>query len=103
MSSEKRPFGPFVDVPAADIRDVGFICYGCRNPVERLAKVLPAMVPRMIFYACACGCVVTWEDENQPKDSRIWRLNIELLKSTGTKVVFFNGNRPLAPDFSGTN
>ena len=103
MSGEKRPFGPFVNIPVADIRGAGFICYGCRRPVEKLAKALPMMVPRLIFYACSCGTIICWEDERQPRGSRHWRMNTKLMRASGARVVIFNGNRPLAPDFSGTN
>ena len=101
--SEKRRFGPFGNVPSEDVKAVGFKCHGCQHSVERLAKVLPGMVVRMFFYACLCGTVAVWEDENQPKNSRIWRMNTNLMKRTNTQVLIFNGNRPLAPNFSGTN
>jgi hypothetical protein len=103
MSSEKRSFGPFADVPAEDVKRTGFICHGCRRSVERLAKALPMMVPRMMFYACICGTVAVWEDERQPCGSRHWRMNIELLKRSGAGLLIFNGRRPLKPDFSGIN
>src|ERR1700738_3924427 len=101
VSGTKRRFGPFLDVSAEDIKSAGFICYGCRRPVEKLAKALPLMVPRLIFYACQCGTIVVWEDETKPRGSRHWRMNTKLLKSAGVQMIIFNGNRPLAPAFSG--
>ena len=103
MSSEKRPFGPFIDVPVEDIKPAGFMCWTCRQAVERLTKAFPSQVVRMFFYACSCGTIICWEDERQPRGSRHWRLNIKLMRASRTKVLIFNGNRPLSADFSGTN
>jgi hypothetical protein len=103
MKISKRPFGPFLDVPCDDIKPAGFKCRECRHPVEKLAKVLPNLVPRMFFYSCKCGMVTTWEDEAQPQGSRVWRLNTNLLKRSGAKVLIFNGARKLSAGFSGIN
>ena len=103
MSSETRPFGPFTNVPSEDVKSAGFICYECRHLVERLHKAFPSQVVRMFFFVCQCGVVATWEDEAQPTNSRIWKLNVRLMKSAGVQFLIFNGNRPLFPNFSGTN
>ena len=55
-------FGPFL-VPAEDIRFAGWPCPRCRRPVRYIGKVLPGLAPRMMFHACKCGTVTTWEDD----------------------------------------
>jgi hypothetical protein len=103
MSEPKQNFGPFL-IPAShalDIKPSGFVCPDCKEPVRKLAKVLPAMVPRGVFYNCKCGTVFVWEDEAQPRSSKHWRSNMKLLRQTGSDLVVFNGNKPLKPSFSG--
>ena len=56
----------------------------------------------MIFHACRCGTVVTWEDETQAR-CKDWRPLVRLLQKSGAKVVMFNGNKPLSEGFSGLN
>jgi hypothetical protein len=56
----------------------------------------------MVFHGCACGTVVTWEDERQPH-RRDWRHLVKLLRKSGANVVIFNGNKPLKENFSGRN
>ena len=100
--SDWRAFGPFVNIPAELIKSAGFGCRVCHKPVERFAKSLPYAVPRMIFHSCACGTVVTWEDENQPR-RKYWRHLVRLLQKSGATVVMFNENKPLSEGFSGLN
>jgi hypothetical protein len=54
---------------------------------------------------CDAGAatVVCWEDEQQPGTARIWWHSVKLLKAARIKVMIFNGDKPLAPDFSGRN
>jgi hypothetical protein len=100
----KRAFGPFLNVPVAEIHLAGFDCFCCKRPVERFRQVVPHVVPRMCFYTCRCGgCIVVWEDERQPNDSKIWDWNMKLLKQAGADLAIFNGNKPLSPGFSGCN
>jgi hypothetical protein len=101
----ERKFGPFL-IPADahdQIKPAGFACFDCHHPVERLAMVVPAMVPRMVFYVCKCGTVQVWEDEKQPSGSVHWRENMELLRSANVELLAFNGNKPLQTNFSGSN
>jgi hypothetical protein len=98
-----RPFGPFAEIPNEEITLAGFRCPFCKTPVERYAKTIPEMVPRVLFYACQCFTVVCWEDESKPTGARVWRHVNELAKATGAEVLLFNGNRPLSPDFMGIN
>jgi hypothetical protein len=98
-----RLFGPFIEVPSHLVRKVGFTCPTCRNPLERLAQVVPYLVPRVVLTACDCGCVVTWEDEHQVKSRRGWQELVGFMKRTGMDVIIFNGNRPTPPGFSGIN
>jgi hypothetical protein len=100
--SATRAFGPFVAIPSELIKSAGFGCRVCHKPVERFAQSLPYAVPRMIFHSCACGTVVTWEDENQVR-RKDWRPLVRLLQKAGAKVLMFNGNKPLSEDFSGLN
>jgi hypothetical protein len=95
-------FGPFGAIPSELIRSAGFGCRVCHQSVERFAQAVPYFVPRMIFHACKCGCVVTWEDENQPGGKQ-WRGLVSLMQNRGVDVVMFNGNRPLSAGFSGLN
>jgi hypothetical protein len=98
-----RQFGPFQEVPCDEIKPAGLSCPECRRQIERAAKSLPGMVPRVLFYACQCVTAVVWEDERQPRNARAWRLVIDLAKASDAKVAIFNGNRPLSPDFLGIN
>jgi hypothetical protein len=100
--SDLRAFGPFSNIPSDLIKAAGFGCRVCQKPVERFVQSLPYAVPRMIFHSCACGTVVTWEDENQPR-RKYWRLLVRLLQKSGAKVLMFNGNKPLDESFSGFN
>ena len=100
--STARSFGPFVEVPSELIKSAGFGCRVCHKPVERFAQATPYGVPRMIFHACRCGTVVTWEDENQVR-RKDWRSLVRLLQKAGAKVLMFNGNKPLSKGFSGLN
>jgi hypothetical protein len=103
MSGRIRPFGPFTNIPCDDIKTAGFHCPKCRKPVEKFAMMLPAMVPRMIFYSCRCGTVTVWEDESQPENSEIWSWNVDLLRKHKVHLVMFNGDKPLSPGFAGQN
>jgi hypothetical protein len=98
-----RPFGPFAEIPIDQITLAGFRCPFCKHPVERYAKTIPNMVPRVLFFACRCFAAVCWEDESKPTGARVWRLVNDLAKETGARVLMFNGNRPLSPDFMGIN
>jgi len=103
--STERKFGPFL-IPADQldqIKPAGFACFDCQQPVERMALVVPEMVPRLVFYACRCGTVEVWEDEQQPSGSSHWRQNMEMLRAAKVDLLVFNGNKPLQPDFSGSN
>jgi hypothetical protein len=102
MSEPVRRFGPFLAIPCADIRLAGWRCQRCRRQVEVLAIVVPALAPRMIFNACKCGCVVTWEDET-PCCPETWPSSTRLLKKYRVGVLIYNGDRPLGPQFSGVN
>lgn len=102
-SSRTRTFGPFRDVPTEDVKPAGFKCKVCHRLVEKFAMVLPGLVVRMLFYGCLCGTLVVYEDEAQPQDARTWRLLADLMNKTGAKVLIFNGNRELSPDFNGLN
>lgn len=101
--SPTRRLGPFAGVPRDAVKPAGFKCPFCRRKVEKFAVLPPAMVVRMMFYACRCGTVTCWEDEKQPRDSEHWGFNVEFLKSVGADVVMFNGDKPLDPSFSGIN
>jgi hypothetical protein len=100
--SEKRVFGPFVDVPTDMVTPAGFVCNHCRGPVERVAQVVPALTPRIIIYACRCGAVAVWEDEHQP-DCRLWRCHVKLLREAKVDTLIFNGNKPTTTKFQGVN
>jgi hypothetical protein len=98
-----RSFGPFENVPKSAIEAAGFWCLACNQAVEKLAKVHLLVVPRMIFQACRCGCVVTWEDEPSPKSARDWRLAIKLMKKTGVNLIAINQGKEVEPGFGGRN
>jgi hypothetical protein len=100
--SATRAFGPFLNVPGELIKNAGFSCRTCHRPVERFAQAVPYVVPRMVFHACRCGTVVTWEDENQPR-RKYWRQLVRLFQKSEANVLMFNGNRPLEESFSGLN
>ena len=100
--SETRHFGPFSNVSTEEVKPAGWHCRHCRQPVEVAHQIVPYVVPRMIFHACECGTVVTWEDENNPSRAS-WRHLTRLMRKTGVKVVMFNGNKPISPDFQGRN
>jgi hypothetical protein len=100
--SDLRSFGPFVEIPCELIKNAGFSCRTCRRPVERFAQAIPYGVPRMVFHACGCGCVVVWEDEIAIKH-RHWRSMVALLQRSGAEVLMINGNNPLEESFSGVN
>jgi hypothetical protein len=102
-AEQTERFGPFLNVPSADIQRSGFDCHGCGKPVRRLRKVVPFLVARIVFYSCQCGTVVVWEDERQPKDAQHWAQNIRLLKKAHVEVIVFNGNKETPPGFSGIN
>jgi hypothetical protein len=103
MNKKTRAFGPFTNVPVDAIKPAGFSCKYCKQPVEKFSQAVPYLVPRMIFHACKCGTLFTWEDESQPDSSRVWKFNVRLMRRSGAQLVVFNGNRPLRPDFSGAN
>jgi hypothetical protein len=100
--SDLRAFGPFVGIPDELIKSAGFSCGLCHKPVERFAATVPGGVLRMIFHACRCGTVVTWEDETQVR-CKDWRPLVRLLQKSGAKAVMFDGNKPLSEGFSGLN
>jgi hypothetical protein len=56
----------------------------------------------MVFHACQCGAVATWEDERNP-DRRAWRHLTRLMKKKGVKMICFNGNKHTPAGFSGLN
>jgi hypothetical protein len=99
----RHKFGPFLltDEQLQEVVPAGFKCLDCLGPVRKLKKVVPGLVARMVLYTCKCGSVMVWEAEKQPSGSSHWRVNIELLRASGSEVAVFNGNKPLAPDFSG--
>jgi len=66
---------------------------------QTTCQVIPGMVVRAFVYTCKCGTIETWENEAQPSGSSHWQKNIELLRQSGTDVAFFNGDKPLGPDF----
>jgi len=103
VSDPTQKFGPFLIPADYPILEAGWRCLRCRKQVRKLFKMVPNLISRAVFYNCACGTVVAWEDESQPKDSQQWRLNIKLLRKSGCEVAIFNGNRPLAPGFGGLN
>jgi hypothetical protein len=70
--------------------------------VERFAQAVLGGVPRIIFHACQCGCVVVWEDETQV-ERKHWRSLVRLMQQTGAHLVMFNGNQPVRAGFSGLN
>jgi hypothetical protein len=96
-----RPFGPSVNIPCELVKSAGFGCRICHRPVERFAQVVPPVIPRMIFHACRCGCVVTWEDEAQVT-RQAWRWLVRLLQRRGVDIVMFNGGKE-SPEFQGVN
>lgn len=103
MSAGSENFGPFANVPSADIHPAGFACRVCRRPVRVLRRHIPLLVARMCFFQCGCGpTTVVWEDENQP-NARVWPKNIRLARRTGAEVLIFNGDRELSPGFGGMN
>jgi hypothetical protein len=98
----KVDFGPFLGVEAELISPAGWPCRRCRKPVKKLAVVVPCLVPRLIFHACECAAVCTWEDEAQPT-RRSWRPLVELARQTGARLLGFNGGRDTPPGFQGVN
>jgi hypothetical protein len=103
MEAETRTFGPFLDVPRDAVKPTGFVCKYCRKPVEKFAQVVPYLVSRVFFHACRCGATVTFEDESQPDNSRIWKINVRLMRKARASVLIFNGNKPIPPQFHGIN
>jgi hypothetical protein len=99
--SATRPFGPFVNIPGELIKSAGFGCRSCHRTVEQFAQAVPPVIPRMIFHACACGTVVTWEDEAQVT-RRSWRGLMKLLQKSSADVLMFNGGKE-SPEFQGVN
>jgi len=97
-----EPFGPFLAIPSAEIRFAGWPCSHCRRPVRRLATAVPNLTPRLLFFACGCGCVATFEDENRP-NKRTWADCVRLLKESGAGMLVFNGDKPTPAGFKGVN
>jgi hypothetical protein len=95
-------FGPFLNVPRELIKCAGFGCRVCHKPVECFLQTVPYLVPRMVFHACRCGTVVTWEDENQP-GRKEWRHLVRMMQKSGANVLMFNGDKPLSESFTGLN
>ena len=103
MSDPMREFGPFLIPVDYPILEAGWRCLRCREQVRKLYKVIPYLVARSVLYNCACGTVVVWEDEAQPKDAKHWARNTKLLRARGAQVAIFNGNKPTPPGFGGVN
>jgi hypothetical protein len=97
-----EPFGPFLNIPSAEIRFAGWPCKRCRRPVRKFGKVIPSLVPRMMFFDCMCGTVAAWEDERQPSQ-KTWTKSVQRLRESGAGVVIFNGNKDTPPEFQGLN
>jgi hypothetical protein len=95
-------FGPFLGVDAELIHLAGWSCRRCRKPVRKLGVAVPFLVPRLIFRACECAAVCTWEDESQPT-RRNWGALVELARQTGARLLGFNGGRDTPPGFQGVN
>jgi hypothetical protein len=101
-SEPSEPFGPFLDIPSAEIRFSGWPCKRCRRPVRKFGAVVPSLVPRMMFFVCRCGTVAAWEDERQPSQ-KTWPDCAQLLRDSGAGMVVFNGDKPTAAGFQGVN
>jgi hypothetical protein len=99
-----RRFGPFLNVPAAEVDPAGFNCQRCNRAVEVLRKVMPGVVPRMILHSCPCQYMtVTWEDEGSPRNARAWRSALKLMKRAGVQVLAINRGDKGRPGFIGPN
>lgn len=97
-------FGPFLNVPAQFIHEVGWACPVCQTPVQRAGLPVPNLLPRLMLYACACGASVTcWEDELQPSGPEHWRHNLELANAAEAGLVMFSGGKDTPPDFQAHN
>jgi hypothetical protein len=97
-----RSFGPFLEVPTDEIKRAGFGCLRCKQPVEVLRKVLPGVMPRMIFHSCRCEyTTVTWEDEAVPRTARDWLVAVKVMRRARVRILVINQGRELSPGFSG--
>src|SRR5258708_1925709 len=105
MNVESEPverFGPFLAIASRQIHHAGWSCRHCRQPVRRFATAVPDLFPRILFFACRCGCVATFEDERRPT-KKTWPDCVRLLKNSGAGMVVFNGGKDIPPGFQGLN
>jgi hypothetical protein len=105
MNTKAEPsetFGPFTNVRSAEIFFCHWACTRCRRPVRRFATVVPDLVPRILFFACKCGCVATFEDERRPTKKTLPNC-VRLLRESGAGMLVFNGDKPTPAGFQGVN
>lgn len=77
----KEQFGPFLDVPVAEIRPAGFDCPKCRKPVQKWsARYFPEVSDFMLIFACRCTSTGCWQLENLPQTAKHWFRIVRLAK-----------------------
>ena len=99
----EKKFGPFLIPENHPVYEAGWRCLDCGEQVLKLVKPMPIGIYVIHFYACRCGCVCVWADEQQPSGPKHWRHNMRLARKAKAEVLMFNGNKPLPPGFQGFN
>jgi len=88
MKTDHISFGPFSDVPAAEIRWAGFVCNTCRKPVQKwLARFVAEEGDFLMILSCPCVSAAAWACENPPQNAKDWRRIVALAKKHRCEFV----------------
>jgi len=81
-------FGPFLEVPSAEIRPTGFTCPQCNKPVRKWpARYFAEVGDCMLILACSCVSVGCWEFENPPRNSEQWARLVRMAREKKCEFV----------------